>query len=183
MRGDRLTFQNLAVNPGFEQPSTAGVNVFNDTFANVNAYTVVSGGAPSVAANVMTVAANSIVSFGRPGWGSLNTWQVRFQFNASQVVNFWLHFVNASNGVFVSVATGSIGLNQIVAGVNHVLASAGPTYVAGNFYWMKATMYPAAPGEVADVEVQIFNDSAGAVGTALASAHLGPVPTFDAVTA
>ena len=48
LRGDRVTLQNLAVNPGFEAGSGPGVLAFADTFANVNAYTVVSGSAPSL---------------------------------------------------------------------------------------------------------------------------------------
>lgn len=47
LAGDRLTLQNLVVNPGFEAPSGPGIQVFNDTFANLNAYTVVSGSAPT----------------------------------------------------------------------------------------------------------------------------------------
>ena len=46
-RWDRLTYQNLAWNPGFEAPSGPGVQVFADTFATVNAYTVQSGGTPT----------------------------------------------------------------------------------------------------------------------------------------
>ena len=43
-RGDRLMLSNLVQNPGFEAPSGPAVTVFNDTFANFNAYTA-SGGA------------------------------------------------------------------------------------------------------------------------------------------
>lgn len=51
-RGDRLTAQNLASNPGFEAPAggtgytqNAMPLAFNDPFANLNAYTLVGGGA------------------------------------------------------------------------------------------------------------------------------------------
>lgn len=43
LRGDRITLQNLCINPGFSAPSGPGVTVFNDTFANTNAYAVQSG--------------------------------------------------------------------------------------------------------------------------------------------
>lgn len=45
LRGARQWLQNLAVNPGFEAPSGPGVTVFNDAFANLNAYTVQAGSA------------------------------------------------------------------------------------------------------------------------------------------
>src|SRR5258707_5758314 len=38
LRGDRITFSNLAVNPGFEAPSGPGVQVFSDPLANLFAY-------------------------------------------------------------------------------------------------------------------------------------------------
>lgn len=40
IRGTRQWLQNLAVNPGFEAPSGPGVAVFNESFANTNAYTL-----------------------------------------------------------------------------------------------------------------------------------------------
>ena len=55
LRGDRVTLQNLAPNPGFEQPSGSAVPVFNDSFANGNAYALVAGSAPTVGSNVMTL--------------------------------------------------------------------------------------------------------------------------------
>jgi len=48
LRGDRVTLQNLANNPGFEAGSGPGVLAFADTFANTNAYTVTAGSAPSL---------------------------------------------------------------------------------------------------------------------------------------
>src|SRR5690348_91953 len=48
--GDRLTLQNLVINPGFESPMGGGtatglVLAYQDTLANTNAYTVQAGGA------------------------------------------------------------------------------------------------------------------------------------------
>ncbi len=48
LRGDRVTLQNLAANPGFESGSGPGVLAFADTFASVNAYSVAAGSAPSL---------------------------------------------------------------------------------------------------------------------------------------
>lgn len=52
LRGARQTLSNLAVNPGFEAPiggsQAPAVVAFQDTFANVNAYAVQAGGAPTV---------------------------------------------------------------------------------------------------------------------------------------
>lgn len=46
--GDRVTLQNLVVNPGFEAPSGPGVTAFSDTFASTNAYALQAGGAPTL---------------------------------------------------------------------------------------------------------------------------------------
>lgn len=48
LRGDRVTLQNLIVNPGFEAPSGPGVNVFADAFASANAYAAQAGAAPTL---------------------------------------------------------------------------------------------------------------------------------------
>ena len=48
--GDRVTLQNLVVNPGFEAPSGPGVTAWSDTFANTNAYALQAGAAPTLSA-------------------------------------------------------------------------------------------------------------------------------------
>ena len=52
LRGDRVTLSNLCMNPGFEAPIggalAPAVAAFADTFASTGAYTVVTGGAPSL---------------------------------------------------------------------------------------------------------------------------------------
>jgi hypothetical protein len=72
LKGDRVTLQNLAPNPGFEQGSGPAVLVFSDNFANVNANVVQAGSAPTVASSVMTLVAGARVSFGSPG-GRIST--------------------------------------------------------------------------------------------------------------
>jgi hypothetical protein len=61
------------------------------------------------------------------------------------------------------------------------LAGAGIALTNGNFYWLQITQFPSAPGEVCDVQATLYNDSAGTIGSQVAA--VGPVPTFDAVTA
>src|SRR5262249_44735419 len=67
LRGDRQILSNLAINPGFEAP-TGGTGAaaasppvgFSDSMANVNAYTVVSGSAPTTGpANAYTDIVNA----------------------------------------------------------------------------------------------------------------------------
>lgn len=143
--GDRLTLQNLIVNPGFEAPSGPAVPAFADNLANANAYAVVSGTAP-VTANVMTLAAGAEVSFGSPAWGAINVWQARFQFTASANVSRWyLHRTDANNGLRAQVFSGAGGLAifHTVGGVDHSLASANPALTVGNWYWLQITQFPA----------------------------------------
>jgi hypothetical protein len=47
LRADRVTPQNLVANPGLEQPSTAGMTAFNDSFVNTNLYASQAGSAPT----------------------------------------------------------------------------------------------------------------------------------------
>ncbi|MBF6591167.1 MAG: LamG domain-containing protein, partial [Ktedonobacterales bacterium] len=48
LRGDRITLQNLAPNPGFEQGSGPGVIAFSDSLATANAYSLQAGSAPGL---------------------------------------------------------------------------------------------------------------------------------------
>jgi hypothetical protein len=190
LRGDRVTLSNLVLNPGFEQGSGPGVQVFNDTFVSTNAYALQAGGAPSVTANVMTLPNGTRVAFGSPAWGAIQQWTLRFQWITSLGFNAYLHYVDGSNGLYCAVSGTAISLNQPVGGVNHVLASAAPTLTNGNWYWLQITQFPAPPastsGGTSDpvvTQAALFNDNAGALGTAVASGSVGPVATFDAVTA
>ena len=169
--GDKLYLDNLVVNPGFEAPSGPGVAVFNDGFANVNAYTVVTGSAPTVAANVMSVAAGTTLSFGSPAWGAINTWQVRFKWVTGLTINFCLHGTG-NNKLFAEITTNAWTLNQTVAGSNTVVASAAPTTTNGNFYWAVLMQFPITPGNPPMVSATLYNDSAGSIGTVVSA--LGP---------
>ncbi|HEX9068223.1 MAG TPA: hypothetical protein VF807_05600, partial [Ktedonobacterales bacterium] len=150
---------------------------------NTNAYSLTAGAAPTVAANVMTLAAGAQVAFGSPAWGAINVWQVRFQFTGAGNVSRWyLHYTDASNSLRVQVFTGAGGLQlfQQIAGVDHSLATASPTLVVNNWYWLQVTQFPTVPGDPAYLQATLLNDAAGAVGAQVATVA---GPTSDAVTA
>jgi hypothetical protein len=183
LRGDRVTLSNLVVNPGFEAPSGPGVVVFNDPLANANAYGVQVGSVPSVAANVLTIPNGTRVAFGSPGWGALNVWQVRFQMLAASVPDFYLHFIDANNYLDCFVTGSSVNLRHVIGGAAHTLASSAIALTAGNWYWLQLTQFPTVPGDPPDLQATLYADSAGAMGAPVAGGALGPVATFDAVTA
>ncbi len=183
LRGDRVTLSNLVANPGFEAPCGPGVVVFNDPLANADAYSVQVGSAPSVAASVLTIPSGTRVAFGSPGWGAINSWQVRFQMLASSAPDFYVHFTDANNYLDCFVTVSSITLRHVVAGSSHTLATASIALTAGNWYWLQVTQFPTVPGDPADVQVTLYTDSAGAIGTPVSGGALGPVAMFDAVTA
>jgi hypothetical protein len=114
----------------------------------------------------------------------VNTWQVRFQWANGLLPTFALHYTDASNLLRVDMGGGGnsgIGLHQVVAGVDHQLATAGPTFTPGNFYWLRFTQFPSVPGDPPYLTATLFNDSGpGSVGTQIVALS---APAFDAVTA
>ncbi len=74
--GDRVTLQNLVVNPGFEAPSGPAVTAFSDACANAYAYVLQAGGAvtgPASTTWVDVVAASMPYRFLRLGESSGTT--------------------------------------------------------------------------------------------------------------
>jgi hypothetical protein len=187
-RQTRKPLSNLVNNPGFEAPAGGGIapgtpTAFNDTFATLNAYTSIAGGAPSLAANVMTIPAGATVGFGSPAWGAVSTWKIRFKYASTATANFYAHYTDANNKLDAQVFTNGIVLVQFVGGVSHSLSSSGaPTLTNGNFYWLLVTQFPTASGTTAYVTATLYNDSAGAQGTAVANGAVAGY-TFDTVTA
>lgn len=180
-RGDRITLQNLVMNPGFEQPSGPAVQVFTDSFANTDAYTVAAGTGPSITSQLMTVPSGTTLLFGSPVWGAINSWFCRFQMASSMSSEFGLHFTNGSNLLWVAIAsTGTFALNHTIGGTTHTLASSAQTYTATNFYWLQVVQFPTLAGNKPFITVNLYNDSSGSVGTLKASISS---ETFDAVTA
>ena len=96
---------------------------------------------------------------------------------------FYLHYTDANNFLHVDMGGGGnsgIGLHQFVGGVDHQLATAGPTFTAGTFYWLRFTQFPSVPGDPPYLVATLFNDSAGSVGAQIVALS---APAFDAVTA
>ncbi|HET9111491.1 MAG TPA: hypothetical protein VFN78_11750, partial [Ktedonobacterales bacterium] len=179
---DRVTLSNLVVNPGFEAGSGAGVQVFSDSFATHNAYTVLTGTTPSVASNVLSVPASTQLRFGSSVWGPVNQWQLRFSLvTAGQSCYFYLHFLDNNNHLRVDVNPTALDLNHVVGGTLHTLGSVAVTITAGTYYWLTFTQFPTTPGTPADVQITLNADSGGTLGAVLAS--IAQVPTFDGVTA
>lgn len=177
MRGDRQYLQNLVFNPGFEAPSGPAVLAFSDSFANVSAYTVVAGSAPTVAANVMTLVSGAQVAFGSPAWAGFNTWQVRLKWVTGLTGTFFLHYANSNNYVAVVVNGATLALNNNVLGVLNVDASVAAVLTNGNFYWLQINSLPTlSPSSLAASSPQgvfyqatLFNDAAGAIGSQVAT--------------
>ncbi|HET8905959.1 MAG TPA: hypothetical protein VFN11_03240 [Ktedonobacterales bacterium] len=181
--GDKLYLDNLVVNPGFEAPSGPGVQAFNDPLATINSYTLVAGSAPTVAANVMTIPAAAQVAFGSPAWGALNIWQIRFKWVTGLTANFFAHYTDNSNFLLVQVTGTSLSIDHRIGGVDHTIVSSAPTLTNGNFYWMVFTQFPTVAGTAPNVQATVYNDSAGTFGAVVTNGVVGPVATFDAVTA
>jgi hypothetical protein len=176
LKGDRVTLQNLAPNPGFEQGSGPAVLVFSDNFASVNAYAVQAGSAPTVASSVMTLVAGARVAFGSPAWSSLNLWQLRFKWVSGLTARFYLHYTDANNHLRAEAAGTSWALIHRVAGTPTTVATGAVTLTNGNFYWIKVTQFPS-PAPSATVAppyltASLFNDSAGAVGSLVTNGAL-----------
>src|SRR6185437_8642021 len=112
------------------------------------------------------------VSFGSPAWSQLALWRLRWRWVISLQANFYLHYSDANNSLFVQVAsTGtSVALIHRVAGVNTTVATATGLSLANvTFYWLLASQYPGAPGNPPYLSVTLLADSAGAPGSTLAT--------------
>lgn len=186
MRGDRVTWQNLAPNPGFEQGSGPAVLVFRDNFANVNCYVSQAGAVPTVAASVMTLVSGARVSFGSPNWAALSQWQLRFKWVTGLTARFYLHYTNANNHLKLEVTGTTFALIHTIAGVPTTIQSGVVALSTGNFYWFRVTQFPwPTPSAVAAppyLTANLFNDAAGALGGAVAGGSVAG-PALDGVTA
>ncbi len=186
LKGDRVTLQNLAPNPGFEQGAGPAVLVFSDNFANINAYAVQAGSAPTVASSVMTLVAGARVALGSPAWSHLNLWQLRFKWVTGLAARFYLHYTDANNHLRAEATGTSWALIHTVAGTPTTIATGAVTLTNSNFYWIKVTQFPwpAPSATVAPpyLTASLFNDSAGAVGSLVVNGALAG-PAVDGVTA
>jgi hypothetical protein len=185
LRGDRVTLQNLCVNPGFGQGSGAAVLAFSNTFATANGYTTLAGSAPTVTANVLTLTNGSLIGFGPTVWSAINLWSVRWQFATSLVASFYLHRVDANNSLRVDVASTTVKLIQRVAGMDTTLATGTVAALTnGNFYWLQVTQFATVSGDPPYVAANLYADSSGAIGSLISGGTAaGPLPDANATVA
>ena len=178
LRGDRVTLANLVANPGFEAGSGPGVQVFNDSFANANAYTL--GGSTSVSGGVLTLNANATAQFGSPEWGPFNQWTIRFEWFTGVTADFFLHRDASGQNYTQAQLNGStLAFNQNVAGSFHGLSSTpGATLTTATWYWLVVTQFPAAPGTPPDLQATLYHDAAGSLGSQMVTS--GPIVCVDA---
>ena len=174
LRGDRVWLQNLVVNPGFEAPSGPGVQVFNDSFASTNAYALVAGTTPTVASNILTLPAGTLVTFGSPAWGAINQWVVRFQMpSGAGGLNAYLHYTDANDYLRVNVLSTALTIQHDVAGASVNIAQSGAlTTTAGNLYWLVVTQFPTVPGDPAYVTAALYADSSGSRGALVMGSNI-----------
>jgi Concanavalin A-like lectin/glucanases superfamily len=142
-----------------------------------------AGTGMGTSANTLTIPAAARVAFGSPIWASLNVWQLRLRFTSGGTYRCYLHYTDANNYLRASLSGTALALEHVVAGVTTTLATSALSLASNVWYWLQLTQFPAAPGEVADVQAMLSNDGpvAGTIGAQVAT--LGPVPTQDAVTA
>lgn len=182
LRGPRQTLVNLVPNPGMEYPSGPGVTVFNDSFTNANAYSTISGSF-SIGSNLLQMNAGCQVAFGSPDWSAINLWTARWRWVTGLTASFFLHYTNGSNYLACQITGTSITLVHNVAGTQHTLASGTIALTSSLYYWVQITQFPTVPGQTPQVQCALYADSSGAIGAAVSGSSLGPVVTFDAVTA
>ncbi len=145
LRGDRVTLSNLVGNPGFEAGSGPGVVAFNDPLSNGDAYTLVSGSAPTGGGTVLTIPANTVVSFGSPAWGPIQQWQFRFQYVGANYY-FALHYTDVNNNLRIDVTPTQLYMTHLVAGAAYVGGAVSYTMTATAYYWLRITQFPSGPG-------------------------------------
>lgn len=149
--------------------------------ARITAHYTAGHVAPTSAANTMNVPVGATASFGSSAWGAINTWWVRFRYRAGMTAFFHAHAPDASDNLGVEIGANTLYLQHTVAGVQHILGSASFMTFNEVWYWIQFTQFPSLPGTQCDVQATLFRDSNGALGAQVAA--LGPVATFDGVTA
>lgn len=137
--------------------------------------------APATVSQSMQIPSGGRVRFGSPAWGALQQWQMRFRYYAGASVSWYLHYTDANNYTSAFLNGTSLTLYHVVAGTAHTLATA--TVSPGNEcpYWLRVTQFPTVSGNPPMVQATLYLDAGGAVGGQIAT--LGPVATYDAVTA
>lgn len=171
-----------------------GASWFNGQLASCAVYTHVLSGAVisahatagvpaavSIASSLVSLPTGAVASFGSPAWSAYNLWSIRFKWVTGLTATFYLHYTNSTNYLAITVNGATLAMVQVVAGVTNTINSATATLTTGNFYWMQATQWPQFAAWLPQIQVTVYNDSAGSVGTQVAT--VGPNQTHDAVTA
>lgn len=118
--------------------------LFNDPFATANAWSTVSGGAPTAAANVLTVPLSSWAAAGHPDWwdtqdgAGTSSSRVRYQ-QTTGAVQFYPLFVDQNNNVLVALTNTQVQMSKDVAGTSTTLSTVAATLTAGTNYWLTWT--------------------------------------------
>lgn len=134
----------------------------------------------SLASNLLTIPANARVAFGSPAWGAINLWSIRFKWVTSLSAAFYLHWTDSNDYLVVVINGSTIALQQTIGGVTNTIQSTTASLTNGNFYWMQATQFPNVSAQTVAVTSTVYNDSAGALGSSIATASGA---THDGVTA
>jgi hypothetical protein len=143
-------------------------------------YSAGHSGVTGTVANAMQLAASSVVSFGSPSWGAINTWQVRFRYTSGATVYFYLHSTNSNNQLFCQIAGTTLRLFQRIAGTANLLATASMQLTQGAWYWVQITQYPTVGVLAPYLAATLFTDNNGAVGAQVATT--GQAAAIDNVT-
>ncbi len=164
LRGPRITLQNELCNPGFEAPAQSGVTVFWDNFSNTNAYQTQFGAPPTAAGAQLTIAANSLVTFGSPAWDAISSAQMRFQYVAGLEAQFIIRFQNIENYICADITANALQWRQYTGGIMSSLGAAAVALSAGSWYWLSLTQFPSYTGGAMQLTAQLYTDSGNAMG-------------------
>lgn len=136
--------------------------------------------AVGAAASTLQVPSGNSATFGSPVWGPISQWQVRFRYRAGMTAYFNAH-AGAGSSMGVEIGMNTLYLQQTIAGVQHILGSASFTTINEAWYWLNFTQFPTVAGVPCDVQVSLYADSNGSLGSLITS--ISATPTYDAVTA
>lgn len=148
-------------------------------------YTAGHGGTAGTLSNAMLIPASTLLQFGSPAWGAMQTWQMRFRYTTSLTLRLYLHYTDATHNLFAQLFSGAngLGLFQNIAGVVNTLGQVTtPALTFESWYWLQVTQFPAATGSLPYIQATLLSDNNGAVGSQVGSATVGGFTT-DAVTA
>lgn len=143
---------------------------------------------PASTANTMKVPSSSRIQFGAAQSGAIALWQVRFRMTGSNAqANFYLHYQDANDQLYVQVNTNALVIKNTVAGVTTSISTAsnpGSTVavVSGIYYWLQIYQYPSVAGVAQYVQCNLFNDVSGAAsGSAILACPLAATTDYQTV--